>query len=72
LLGTDELLSKSFLATSFHLMISGYWLIRIGVQFFYFDRTNAPKGVRYTLGETVLVLLFVLFTAIHLIALFHE
>jgi hypothetical protein len=72
LLGTDELLGKSILANSLHLMISGYWLIRIGIQFFYFDKTNAPKGTIYTLGEIVLVLLFTLFSVIHLIALFHD
>ena len=72
LLGTVELLSGSFLATSLNLMISGYWLIRVGIQFFYFDRAYAPKGVLYTLGEFVLVVLFILFSAIHLIVLFHD
>ncbi len=67
LLGVKELQGDSFLAKSIHLLISIYWLIRIGVQFFYFDKTFAPKGMIYTLGEIILVLLFILFTTIHMI-----
>jgi len=72
LLATDELLGGSILATCINAMISGYWMIRIGIQFFYFDRSHAPQGAIYVLGEIVVVLLFILFTVIHLIALFYE
>ena len=72
LAGTDELLNGSFLAKSLTLFISIYWLTRIGIQFFYFDRTNAPKGVIYTLGEILLILLFVFFTAVYLLAFLYN
>src|SRR5688572_24494884 len=38
-----ELLNGSFLARSITLFIGLYWLTRIGIQFFYFDRSQAPK-----------------------------
>lgn len=72
LAGANELLSGSFLAKSITLFISIYWLTRIGIQFFYFDRTNAPKGAIYTLGETALVLLFVFFSAVYLLAFLYN
>jgi hypothetical protein len=72
LLGTDELLSRSFLAKSITIFISIYWLTRIGIQFFYFDKTDAPKGAIYTLGEIVLVLLFLFFTIVYLLAFLYN
>jgi hypothetical protein len=68
LAGTDELLNGSFLARSITFFVSVYWLTRIAIQFFYFDRTNAPKGAIYTLGEVALILLFAFFTIVYLLA----
>jgi hypothetical protein len=65
---TEELLSHSILAKCLTLFIAIYWLGRILVQFFYFDRTDAPKGFVYTLGEIALVTLFVLFTFVYAVA----
>ena len=62
LLGTDELVNKSFLAKSLTLFISVYWLARIGIQFLAFDKTDAPKGLFYVLGEIALVGFFIFFT----------
>ena len=72
LAGTDELLNGSFLARSITFFISLYWLTRIGIQFFYFDRTHAPKGTLYTLGEIALILLFAFFTVVYLLAFLYN
>jgi len=68
--GSFELLNHSFLAKSVTLIIGIYWLTRIGIQFFYFDKSAAPKGLPYTLGEIVLIGLFGFFTITYLIAFF--
>jgi len=68
--GSYELLDHSFLAKSVTLIIGIYWLTRIGIQFFYFDKSDAPKGLLYTLGEIVLIGLFGFFTITYLIAFF--
>ena len=70
--GTDELLSHSFLAKCITFFIGIYWFTRIGIQFFYFDTTDAPKGLFFTLGEIALVALFVLFTAIYFLAFLYN
>ena len=66
--GSYELLDHSFLAKSVTLIIGIYWLTRIGIQFFYFDKSEAPKGLLYTLGEIILIGLFGFFTITYLIA----
>lgn len=68
LLGSEELLSGSFLAKSITLFIGIYWLTRIGIQFFYFDKSEAPKGFIYTIGEIMLVGLFAIFSFTYLTA----
>ena len=66
IIASGELLNKSILAKGITFFIAMYWLARIGIQFFYFDRTMAPKGLIYTLGEVALVALFALFTIVYL------
>jgi hypothetical protein len=39
--------------------IAAYWISRVLIQFFYFDRTGFPKGNWYAAGEIVLVALFI-------------
>ena len=68
--GSYELLNHSFLAKSVTLFIGLYWLARIGIQFFYFDKSAAPKGWQYTLGEIALTALFIFFTITYFIAFF--
>jgi len=72
LLGADELVNGSFLAKSITLFIAVYWLARIVIQFTYFDKTDAPKGGLYTLGETALVILFATFTIVYTLAFLHN
>jgi hypothetical protein len=66
----QALTDGSFLATSVTLFIGLYWGARIIIQFFYFDRTYAPKGLLYVLGEIALVILFIFFTIVYLSAFF--
>lgn len=66
--GTDELLNHSFLAKCITFFIGIYWFTRIFIQFFYFDKTSAPKGFIFTLGEIALVALFVLFSVVYIAA----
>jgi hypothetical protein len=70
--GTRELLAHTILAKSLTLLIALYWLTRIGIQFLYFDRSQAPKGLLYTLGEIALVSMFINFTVIYFLAFLHN
>lgn len=72
ILGTEELLNHSFLAKSITLFIALYWIARVFIQFFYFDKSNAPKGVMYTAGEIALVMLFASFSIIYMAAFFYN
>ncbi|MEO7989019.1 MAG: hypothetical protein ABI663_05720 [Chryseolinea sp.] len=72
ILGTAELLNKSFLAKSVTIFIGLYWFARVIIQFFYFDKTHAPKGLIFTLGEIGLVALFVVFTVVYLAAFLYN
>jgi hypothetical protein len=68
ILGSEELLNRSFLAKSITLFIGLYWLARIAIQFLYFDKSDAPTGLMYTSGEIMLVSLFAIFAATYLAA----
>jgi hypothetical protein len=72
LIATHELLNGSMLARSITLFIAAYWLARIGIQFFYFDRAGAPSGLLYTLAEIALVGLFVAFTLVYFAAFLYN
>lgn len=72
LIATEELVNGSVLAKSITFLISIYWFARIGIQFFYFDRSQAPKGLVYTIGEIGLILLFGLFAAVYFMAFLHN
>ena len=65
---SESLTDGSPLALSVAGFITLYWFARIMIQFFYFDRESAPKGLKYTVGEVVLVALFVFFTAVYAVA----
>lgn len=70
--GAKELINGSFLTQCITFFIALYWLVRVLVQFFYFDKTHAPKGLIFTLGEIGLVGLFVLFTIIYTLAFLYN
>ena len=54
-----ELVNGSKLALLITGFIAVYWISRVLIQFFYFDRSNFPKGKWNNVGEIVLVVLFV-------------
>jgi hypothetical protein len=64
----SELINGSLLAKGLTLFIGIYWLVRIAMQFLYFDKTDAPNGLVYTMGEIALVFSFALFTFTYLTA----
>ena len=68
ILCSSDLTDGSILASCVTGFITVYWFARIMIQFFYFDRASAPTGLKYTVGEWVLVALFVFFTAIYSVA----
>ena len=57
-----ELASGSRLGTVITGFIALYWISRLLIQFFYFDRSNFPKGKWHQFGEIVLVSTFVFLT----------
>ncbi len=59
------LLDRSPLAGFVCSFITVYWAARVVIQFGYFDRTDAPKGRFFVLGETALVTLFVGLTIVY-------
>ncbi|RFZ84753.1 hypothetical protein DYU05_03870 [Mucilaginibacter terrenus] len=59
---SNDLLSHSRLATIVTGFIAVYWLSRVAIQFFYFDRSALPSGKWQRVAEVVLVLLFTWFS----------
>ena len=59
------LLDRSPLAGAVCGFIATYWGARVVIQFAYFERADAPQGLRYTLGEAALVVLFVGLTLVY-------
>jgi len=70
--GVSELLNKSFLAKSVTLFISVYWWARVFIQFFYFDKSQAPKGILFSIGEYALIASFVFFAGVYLAAFYYN
>jgi len=68
----NELTNGSKLAMLLTAFMAVYWLSRVLIQFFYFDRSSFPTGWLYTTGEVVLVCLFVSLTLIYGLAFYHN
>jgi hypothetical protein len=56
------LLDRTPLAGAVSAYITLYWGARLVIQFAYFDRTDAPKGLVFRIGEAALVSLFLVLT----------
>ena len=61
----EWLLDRSPLARAVTGFITAYWGSRLAVQFLYFDRSEAPPGAIFKLGEVALVGLFIFLTAVY-------
>jgi hypothetical protein len=59
------LLDRSALAACVTGFITAYWVGRILIQFFYFDRSDAPHGLHVRLAEVALVALFVYLSLVY-------
>jgi hypothetical protein len=63
------LLDRSPLAACVTGFITAYWVGRVLIQFFYFDRSDAPPGLHVRLAEAALVALFLFLSLVYAQAL---
>jgi len=68
--GIKELTDGSFLAKVVTGFIAVYWISRVLLQFFYFDRSGFPSGALNRLAEVVLTVLFVVLSVIYSLAFY--
>ena len=68
----ETLIDNSLLAAIVSGFIALHWVSRLFIQFFYFKRSNFPKGFLYNLGEIALVGLFIFLSAVYLFAFYHN
>lgn len=69
LVAAPALVGRTPLAAGVCGFIAAWWLARLGVQFFYFDRHGFPDGPLYKAGEAALVTLFVFLAGVYAAAL---
>jgi len=72
LFACNELTDGSALAKAFTGFIAVYWISRVAIQFLYFDRNGFPKGAWYTLGEVLLVGIFIALSMIYSFAFYYN
>ena len=70
--GYRELTNGTVLAGLITGFIAVYWISRVVVQFFYFDRTDFPDGKWTKIGETLLVGLFIFLSLVYTLACYHN
>jgi hypothetical protein len=63
------LLDRSPLAACVTGFITAYWVGRVLIQFFYFDRSDAPPGLFIRLAEVALIGLFIYLSLVYAAAL---
>jgi hypothetical protein len=61
-----EILSGQRAALALSIFIGTYWLLRIVVDFTYYNHSDWPKGKGFVIGHLFLTLLFVLLSATYL------
>ena len=66
------LLDRSPLASCVTGFMAAYWVGRILIQFFYFDRSDAPPGWHVRLAEVALVGLFFYLAGVYGLAVYHN
>jgi hypothetical protein len=66
----QELTNGSNLAMLITGFIALYWISRVLIQFFYFDRTNFPAGKWNKLAEVLLVMLFIFLSIVYSLAFY--
>jgi hypothetical protein len=68
----EELTNGSLLASVISGFIAIYWISRIVIQFFYFDRRSFPTGLANRLGEVILVTLFFFLSIVYSITFYYN
>ena len=61
-----EMLRGDKAAVALAAFIGVYWATRIGVDLFYFEHSDWPKGRQFVIGHALLMLLFAFLTATYL------
>lgn len=67
-----DLTDGSLLASAISGFIAFYWISRILIQFFYFDRKDFPTGKWNSFAEVILVVLFFFLSLVYGIAFYHN
>src|SRR5215471_4765108 len=62
----DEMLRGQAAGLALAAFIGLYWLLRVVVDFIYYEHSDWPKGRAFTVGHVLLVLLFVFLSATYL------
>src|SRR5687767_7215027 len=61
----EWLLDHTLLAGCVTGFIAAYWIGRVLIQFFYFDRSDAPEGLHVRIAEAALVVLFIFLSLVY-------
>ena len=65
-----ELTNGSALAMLVDGFIAAYWISRVLIQFFYFDRAGFPGGGWHIIAEIILIMLFVFLSVVYSLAFY--
>lgn len=68
----DDLTNGSSLACMICGFVATYWISRVLIQFFYFDRKAFPTGIWNKIAEIILVALFFLLSIVYCIAFYYN
>ncbi len=67
---TEELIDKSPIGMFVAIYAALYWVARVILQFFYFDRSSFPDGRIYRIGEYLLDATFIFLSMIYIFIVF--
>lgn len=62
----DEILRGQPAGLALGAFIGLYWLLRVVVDFLYYEHSDWPQGIAFTVGHVLLVLLFLFLSATYL------
>ena len=67
-----ELLNGSLISMLVCGFIATYWISRVLIQFFYFDKSSFPTGMWHRIAEVLLVILFVFLSTVYSMAFYYN
>ena len=65
MLSPESLVDHTFLAKALTSYIFVYWLVRVIIQFTWFDRSDAPQGAIFFIAEVLLDCLFIALVVVY-------